>query len=109
MDSEHNPELIIPLPTHPRIPSPIQSDDSSQSQILRLSVRPGSRLSLNSNASSSSLDRQTKSLTDQTSHIRVPFKFDVNEDRVLRNIPTPIPRYVTRHLQNTTKAVDKKG
>jgi hypothetical protein len=80
-------------PIRPHLPSPIESNDSDQSEILRLLARPGSRLSANSNnSSSSSVERLNRPTTEYPSHVRMPFKFAVNEDRFLQELPTPVPR-----------------
>jgi hypothetical protein len=72
----------------PHLPSPIGShlSDSDQSEIIRLPARPSSRLS---HSSSSSVERDTK---EPPLRMRLPFKFAVNEDRFLNDLPTPIPR-----------------
>jgi hypothetical protein len=85
-------ELAVPT-GRAHMPSPIESNDSDQSEIIRLPARPSSRVSAGGGtSSSSSIDRLNKATTEYPSHIQIPFEFSVNEDHFLQDLPTPVPR-----------------
>jgi len=84
---------LATTPMHPRIPSPIDSNDSDQSNIIRLPARPGSRLTASISPSvAPSTENVNKLVTEHPSHFQLPFKFSINEDQFLQDLPTPIPR-----------------